>query len=169
MNATSEQTVPTEDPLWSRLWAVLILVLVLVEVIFFEGVPASSDGAAWSETRGPLIPVGTGVLGLLLLAAIQAKWGNGEAWKGGKLGLGSCPAWFEYAAVGLATVGFVVYVYAGFRSLGSDGAVYVTVRRAGFLLLMGSHGYFELIPVLSKRRHSQSGRSSRAVKTLCAV
>lgn len=154
MNATSEQTVPREEPIWSRLWAVVVFVLVLLEVIFFEGVPASSDGAAWSETRGPLILVGTGVLSLLLLAAIQAKWGKSGAWKGGRLGLGSCPAWFEYAAVGLATVGIVVYVYAAFRSLGSDGAVHVTVRRAGFLLLMGSSVYFELIPALSRRRRA---------------
>ena len=161
MTARSERTGPTEDPVWFRLWAVVVFVLVFIEVIFFEGFPASSDGAPWLETRGPLIVVGAGVLALLLLAAIQAKWGEGGAWKGlnvGKLGLGSCPAWFECAAVGLATVGFVVYVYAGFRSLGSDGAAHVTVRRVGFLLLMGSYGCFELIPELSRRRREAESR-----------
>ena len=151
---------PTEEPVWFRLWSIVVFVLVGLEIVLFDGPPASPDGAPWFEGRGPLVLVGASVLVLLLLAAIQAKWSKSGGWEGsnvGRLGLGSCPAWFEYAAVGLATVGFVGYAYAGIRSFGSDGAVHAVERRAAFLLMLGSYFCFELIAGLS-------GRNRRTLK-----
>ena len=143
-----------EYPIWFRLWSVVVFVLVLVEVILFSDSLDSPDGAAWLDGRRPLILVAAGVLALPLLAAAQAKWGKTRVLqntKVGRLGFGSCPAWLEYAAIGLAAVGFVLYAYAGFRSLRGDDAVHVLMRRAAFLMLMGSSCYFELIPGQSRR------------------
>jgi len=98
-------------------------------------------------------------LALPVLAAVQAKWGQTRVWQNSKVGrlrLGSCPAWFEYAAIGLATGGLVRYAYAGFRPLLGDEAVHVLMRRAAFLMLMGSSCYFELIPGLSRRNRANA-------------
>lgn len=114
--------------------------LLVVEFIW-GGFPDRPEGVTWLEARGPLLPVGAGVLGLLVLAPVQARWSKKRAWERGdvgRLGLGSCPAWFEYATLGLTIVGSVLYAYAGFRSLGGDASVYVLQRRAAMLLLLGS-------------------------------
>ena len=143
----------TEEPAWIRLWCVAAWILFGVEIVW-GGFPDRPEGAPWLESRGPLIPVGVGVVALVVLAAAQAKWGKSRSWERsnvGRLGLGGCPAWFGYAALGLAIVGAVLYGYAAFRSLGADGSVHFLQRRAAILLLLGSTFFFELISYVSSR------------------
>lgn len=142
-----------EEPPWIRLWCVVVWILFGVEMIW-GGFPDRPEGVAWLEDRGPLIPVGVGVVALVVLAAAQAKWGKSRSWERsnvGRLGLGGCPAWFGYAALGLAIVGAVLYGYAAFRSLGADGFVHFLQRKAAMLLLLGSTFFFELISYVSYR------------------
>lgn len=127
------------------------------------GFPDRPEGVTWLEARGPLIPVGVGVLALLTLAAVQAKWSKKRAWERadfGRLGLGRCPAWFEYAALGLVIVGTVLYAYAGFRSLGGDASVHLLQRRAAILLLLGSYFFLELISWLTDRGREEADARS---------
>ena len=92
------------------------------------------------------------MLALLVVAAVQTKWSKSRAWEsagGGRLGLGRCPEWFEYAVLGLLIVGSVLYAYTGFRSLGGDASLFALPRRAAILLLLGAYVFVELISWLS--------------------
>ena len=160
---TQERTKPpqTQGPTWIRLWCVAVWGLLCVEFIW-GGFPDRPEGVTWLEARGPLIPVGAALLALLVVAAVQAKWSKRRAWESagvGRLGLGRCPAWFEYAVLGLLTVGSVLYAYAGFRSLGGDASLFALQRRAAILLLLGAYLFVELISWLSDR-----GRREEACK-----
>ena len=153
------------------MWVVAVWGLLAVEFIW-GGFPDRPEGVTWLEARAPLIPVGAGVFALVALAAVQAKWSKRRAWESaevGRLGLSRCPAWFEYAALGLMVVGFVLYAYAGFRSIGGDGSAYLLQRRAAILLLLGSYFFVELISGLLRRgreeveaRQDDEGLESRS-------
>ena len=149
-----------QEPAWIQLWSVAVWGLLVVEYIW-GGSPDRPEGVSWLEARGPLIPVGASVLALVVSAAVQARWSRTRAWESagvGRLGLGSCPAWFEYTALGLGIVGSVLYAYAAFRSLGSggDASVHALQRRAAMLLLIGSSSFLELISWLSYRRRKEA-------------
>lgn len=123
------------------------------------GFPDRSEDAGWLESRGSLIPVAAFVLVLFVLAAVQAKWSKSREWESaevGRLGLGRCPAWFEYTALGLMIVGSVLYAYAAFRSLGGVASDHVLQRRAAMLLLLGSYAFLELIKWLSHRGRQEA-------------
>lgn len=140
-----------QGPAWIRLWCVAVWGLLCVEFIW-GGFPDRPEDVTWLEARGPLIPIGAGVLALLVVAAVQAKWSKRRAWESagvGRLGLGRCPAWFEYVVLGLLIVGSVLYAYAGFRSLGGDASLFALPRRAAILLLLGAYAFVELISWLS--------------------
>lgn len=149
----------TQGPTWIRLWCVAVWGLLCVEFIW-GGFPDRPEGVTWLQARGPLIPVGAGVLALLVVAAGQAKWSKKRAWEsagGGRLGLGRCPAWFEYAVLGLLIVGSVLYAYAGFRSLGGEAGLFVLQRRAAILMLLGAYVFVELISWFSDRWREKAG------------
>ena len=148
----------TLEPAWIRLWCVAVWGLLAVDFIW-GGFPDRPEDAGWLESRGPLIPVAAFVLVLLVLAAVQAKWSKSREWESagvGRLGLGGCPAWFEYTALGLMIVGSVLYAYAAFRSMGGVASDHVLQRRAAMLLLLGSYAFLELIKWLSHRGREEA-------------
>ena len=160
MNVTD----PDPFPRWTRplrtkeeqrvqLLSVVVSVLFVVE-LFFDGFPDSPDAAPWGEARRPLLAVAVGVVVLLALGVVQAKWGSRERWENSGVllpGLGRCPAWFAFLAFGFGIVGLALYVYAGFRSLSEGGSLHVLARRAALMLLTGSAGFFQLISWRSSR------------------
>lgn len=149
-----------QGPAWIGLWCVAVWGLLVVEFIW-GGFPDRPEGVTWLEARGPLIPIGAGVLALVVVAAVQAKWSKRRAWESagvGRLGLGRCPAWFEYAVLGLLIVGTVLYAYAGFRSLGGDASLFALQRRAAILLLLGAYVFVELISWLSDGGRQEEAR-----------
>ena len=163
MSWLDESRVPTrprqaQEPAWIRLWCVAVWGLLAVDFIW-GGFPDRSEDAGWLESRGSLIPVAAFVLVLFVLAAVQAKWSKSREWESaeaGRLGLGRCPAWFEYTALGLMIVGSVLYAYAAFRSLGGVASDHALQRRAAMLLLLGSYAFLELIKWLSHRGREEA-------------
>ena len=140
-----------------RDWGVIASLLVCVE-LFFDGFPEGPGAGSWGETRRPLLIVTVGVLALLAIAVVQAKWGGRES-RGsssvGPPGLGEVPAWFGFAASGLGIVGTGLFVYAAFWSLREGGSLHVLERRIAVLLLIGSSGFSYLISWLSSRGTSR--------------
>ncbi len=164
---TRERASRPQGPTWIRLWCVAVWGLLAVEFIW-GGFPDRPAGVTWLEARGPLILVGAGVLALFVLAAVQAKWSKRRAWESagvGRLGLGRCPAWFEYAVLGLLIVGSVLYAYAGFRSLGGDPSLFVLQRRAAVLLLLGAYFFVELISWLDRGRQEEARKDDDALES----
>lgn len=143
----------TREPHWIRWWCFAAWIPFCVE-LFVGGVSDRPEGAGWLEGKGPLVAVAVGVVALVVFAGLWVKReersvrGTSDA---GTLGIGRCPAWFGYTALGLAIIGFVFYAYAGFRSLGTEGSVHALQRRAAVLLLVGSSCLFELILYFSDR------------------
>ena len=143
---------------WIGWWSLAVWILFGVELIWGD-LPDRPEGAAWLEGKGPLVTVAVGVVALLVFAGLWVKReersvrGTSDA---GRLGIGRCPAWLGYTALGLAIIGFVFYAYAGFRSLGTEGSVHALQRRAAVLLLVGSSCLFELILYFSHRSREAS-------------
>ncbi len=168
-SATPERATPsqTQGRAWISLWCVAGPGLLCVEFIW-GGFPDRPESVTWLEARGPLIPVGAAVLALWVVAAVQAKWSKRRAWEGagvGRLGLGRCPAWFEYAVLGLLIVGSVLYAYAGFRSLGGDAPLFALPRRAAVLLLLGAYLFVELISWLDRGREEDARKDDDALES----
>lgn len=132
-------------------------VLVVVE-LFFDGFPEGPDAGSWGEARRPLLIVGNGVLALLAIAVVQAKWGRREVRGSSSArprGPGESPAWFALAAFGLGIVGLGLFVYAVFWSLREGGSLHVLERRIGVVLLIGSGAFASLMSWLSSRGTSR--------------
>lgn len=136
--------------------------MVVVE-LFFDGFPEGPDTGSWGEARRPLLIVGVGVLTLVLLGVVQAKWGKRASGDGSSVqlrGLGGYPAWFGFAAFGLGLVGLGLYVYAVFWSLREGGSLHVLERRIAVILLIGSAAFSNLISWLSNRATSRGQADS---------
>lgn len=132
-------------------------VLVGVE-LFFNGFPEGPDTGSWGEARHPLLIVAVGVLALLAIAGVQAKWGGRESRDSssvGPRGLGEYPAWFGFAVFGLGIVGLGLFVYAAYWSLREGGSLHVLERRIAVILLIGSGAFASLMSWLSSRGTSR--------------
>ena len=141
-----------------QLWGVIVSFLVVVE-LFFDGFPQGPDAGPWGEARRPLLIVGVGVLALLAIAVVQAKWGgrgSRDRSSARPRGLGGYPAWFGFAAFDLGIVGLGLYVYAVFWSLREGGSLHVLERRAAVILLIGSGAFASLTSWLSSRGRSRA-------------
>lgn len=140
-----------------QIWAVIASFMVVVE-LFFDGFPEGPDAGSWGEARRPLFIVAAGVLTLVLLGFVQARWGRrerGDGWSVRPRGLGGYPPWFGFAAFGLGLVGVGLYVYAVFWSLREGGSLHVLERRVAVILLIGSVAFTNLISWLSNRDTSR--------------
>ncbi len=145
--------VSTREERRRHLWSLIASVLVVVD-LFFDGFPEGSDAGSWGEARRPLLIVAVGVLALLAMAVVQARWGGREGRDSssvGPQGLGEYPAWFVFSASGLGIVGAGLFVYAAFWSLREGGSLHVLERRIAVMLLIGASGFSHLISWLSSR------------------
>jgi hypothetical protein len=134
--------------------------MVVVE-IFFAGFPEGPDAAPWAEARRPLFVLAVGLLALVAVAVIQARWGRREDWERSTSrprGTGGYPAWFAFAAFGVGIAGAALYLYAVFWSVREGGSLYVLERRAAVLLLISS-GFFSYLIAWLPSRGASRGRS----------
>ena len=142
-----------------QLWSVIVSLMVVVE-LFFDGFPEGPDAGPWGEARRPLLIVAVGVLVLVSIAVVQAKWGgrgSRDSSSARRRGLGGYPAWFGLAAFGLGIVGVGLYAYTVFWSLREGGSLHVLERRIAVVLLIGSGAFSYPISWLSSRgTHGQS-------------
>ena len=132
-------------------------VLVVVEM-FFDGFPEGPDAGSWGEARRPLLIVAVGVLALLAIAVVQAKWGRREVRGSSSArprGLGGHPGWFGFAAFGLGIVGLGLFVCAAYWSLREGGSLHILERRIAVVLLVGSGAFASLMSWLSSRGTSR--------------